>query len=228
MQPYLFPYVGYFNLIQASEQFVFYDDVNYIRRGWINRNKILNNGSEILFTVPLSCATPNRLIKDISHCIDDRWRNKFYNKLLHSYGKSPFFSSVVDVVMAPFDEPLSSVADIAIGSIASVYRYLDIPLKYTRSSVCSPQTQGMEKSDRLIDITQSLGFKELVNPSGGKTLYEKSYFRGKGVELSFIKTPLVAYPQHDKSFIPWLSIIDVLMFCSKDKVVELINQYELE
>lgn len=227
MQPYFFPYIGYFNLIQASDLFVFYDDVNYIRRGWINRNTILSQQGSMLFTVPVSRASPNRLIKDVSVCADSHWKNKFYRQLMHSYKKAPFFNSVIDVVFEPLDGATSSVADLAIRSITSVYRYLGVDYEHTRSSVCSPQTQGMEKADRLIAITRDLGFHSLVSAPGGKALYKKGYFKSQGVELSFIETPLVGYAQYDDTFVPWLSIIDALMFCSKKRVIELINYYNL-
>ena len=98
MQPYIFPYIGYFHLIEASDKFVFYDDVNYIKRGWINRNRILLNNTDFLFTIPTLKASQNKLIYEIKPIIDEKWKRKFYSNLEFSYKKAPYYSDVIKLV----------------------------------------------------------------------------------------------------------------------------------
>ena len=228
MQPYLFPYIGYFHLIDASDTFVFYDDVHYIKRGWINRNRMLNSGKPLLFTVPVSKASQNNLINEQRLVLDENWKHKFLNQLTHSYRKATFFPEVSELVRKVFDQDHGSIANLTIESIKSVFRYLGKQTSFVKSSDCSPSTKGIEKADRLIQITKDLGYDAYVNAIGGKELYSKDYFAAKGVELSFVKSNNINYRQFSGEFVPWLSIIDVLMFNEKELVVEFFSEYSLE
>jgi hypothetical protein len=227
MQPYVFPYIGYFHLINASDLFVFYDDVNYITRGWINRNRILLNGKDYLFTVPVSNASRNRLINETSIEIDHIWRNKFHKTLVHSDRKAPYFPQVVNIIISVFSKQYSNVSDLAITSTVSVYDYLGMQLNHTKSSACSPETKGMDNADRLIEITKRQGYKKYVNAAGGINLYSKDYFRAKGVELGFVKSDPVEYRQYTNDFVPWLSIVDVMMFNDAGTIMELFTKYKV-
>ena len=100
----------------------------------------------------------------------------------------------------------------SIKSITSVYQYLDKDIKWTKSSIASPETKGMEKADRLIQINKNLGYQSYINAIGGQELYIKEYFNSKGIKLNFVKSQKVEYRQFDNDFVPWLSIIDILMF----------------
>ncbi len=228
MQPYVFPYIGYFHLIHASSVFVFFDDVHYIRRGWINRNRILYQGRELLFTIPVQKASRNKLIKDISPLTDSKWKDAFYEKLLHCYKKAPFFSDCIEPVMSVFSRDYLDITDLAIKSISVVLSYLGIDFSHTKSSICSPSTKGLEKADRLATITKTLGYNNYVNAIGGKELYSKEQFLNKGVNLHFVKSSLIDYPQYSECFVPWLSIIDIIMFCSKEQTIDFLSEYSLE
>ncbi|WP_353894438.1 WbqC family protein [Proteinivorax hydrogeniformans] len=228
MQPYIFPYLGYFHLIQSSELFIFYDDVNYIKRGWINRNKVLCNGKELLFTIPVQKASMNKLIMEISPLIEKAWIDKFYNQLYHSYRKAPYFDEAIEPIMSIFDTKHNTISDLAIESITTIYSYLGINFKYNKSSICSPETRGMDKADRLIEITKKHGFENYVNAPGGKQIYSKDYFASKGVNLSFIKSSNVSYSQYSEKFVDGLSVIDVIMFNSKEETKKLLSFYTIE
>ncbi len=227
MQPYIFPYIGYFHLIEASDLIVFYDDVNYIKQGWINRNRILMNDKDYLFTVPLKGSSSNKLINEIPPIINTKWKNSFYKQLTSSYRKAPFFSENIDRIMSVFDVEYKNISDLSIKSIVFTYNYLGINLKYKKSSICSPETKGMEKSDRLIEIAKKLKFINYLNQSGGNKLYSKDYFNSKGINLDFLYSKNIEYEQFGKYFVPCLSIIDVLMFNSKDKILQLFSCYEV-
>jgi len=227
MQPYIFPYIGYFHLIEATEKIVFYDDVNYIKRGWINRNRILINNSDFLFTIPVEKASQNKLINEINPLIDSNFIDKFFAQIETAYKKAPYYYDVVEILKTVFSKHYENIADLAINSIRSVYKYLDKDIQWTKSSISSPETKGMDKADRLIEITKNLGYQKYINAIGGQELYQKEYFNNKGVKLNFVKSQKIEYKQFNNDFVPWLSIIDILMFNDKNAVREQITAHNI-
>jgi hypothetical protein len=227
MQPYIFPYLGYFQLIKAVDTFVFYDDVNFIKKGWVNRNKILVNGKEGFITVPLKKASQNKLIKDIDVLIDEVWLQQFFKTLEQNYKKAPYFESTYKLIKAVFEKPYTSISDLAILSVMEVSYYLGIDISFKESSIAFPETMGHERAKRLQQITQLCRSSHYVNPQGGKILYNKMDFKLKGVTLSFIDNQLLPYKQYNHEFVNGLSIIDVLMFNSKAEVKKMLNNYQL-
>jgi hypothetical protein len=220
MQPYIFPYLGYFHLIESTDKIVFYDDVNYIKGGWINRNRILLNKSDFLFTIPIEKASRNKLINEVRPINTIYFTNKFFAQIETAYKNAPYYKDVVEILRAVFSEQYIDVTDLAIKSITSVYKYLDKDIKWTKSSIASPETKGMENADRLIQINKNLGYQNYINTIGGQDLYSKEYFNSKGVQLNFIKSQKIEYKQFDNDFVPWLSIIDILIFNDKNAVKE--------
>jgi len=229
MQPYIFPYIGYFHLIESTDQIVFYDDVSYIKQGWINRNRILSNGKPLTFTIPLSKASSFELISNtfINKDIYAIWKTKFLKTLKQSYSRAPFFEPVFTLISSVLDADYESVSDLAISSVALVYKFLDREIRYTTSSICSPSTTGLDKADRIIKITRDMGYDSYVNPVGGQELYDKSYFQDRGVQLGFVQSREIEYRQFGDEFVPWLSIIDLLMFNSKTSMEEILSAYEI-
>lgn len=229
MQPYVYPYIGYFHLIQSASEIVFYDDVNYIKQGWINRNRILSGNRDFMFTIPVADASQNRLIKDVVPLLDSgRWREKFIRQLHQSYGRAPHFAQAIDCVMEPLKNSHASIADLAIDSIRAVYDYLDLKLNYLRSSECCADTKNLPRADRLISITKNLGYSRYVNSPGGVDLYDRQYFLSAGVELSFLSSKSIYYEQGRKEFVPNLSIIDVLMFNDKKTIRSMLSEFNVE
>ncbi len=227
MQPYVFPYLGYFQLINAVDTFVFYDDVNFIKRGWINRNKILCNNKDLLFTIPLAKASQNKIIKDVEILIDEYWISNFLKTLDQNYKKAPYFKETFQLVSSVFKLEYNSISELAIASIILISRYLEININFEVSSRKYFSTQGQEKSERLINIAKESGCENYINPIGGLELYNKTAFKKKGINLHFIKNELKPYKQFNNEFVNGLSIIDVLMFNSKIEIKELINNYKL-
>ena len=227
MQPYAFPYFGYFCLIESSDLIVFYDDVNFIKGGWINRNRILNNGNPELFNVFLSGASSFKQIKEIMLFDDDKKIESTLNKIKNAYRNAPYFYEVFPIIEKVFEFRQVSISDFAILSIQAVYDYLDLNLNSTISSVCSPHTKGLNKVERLVTMTKELGYKNYINVMGGKDLYNKEEFAQHGVNLYFNKPLLTPYDQKtDGDFHPYLSIIDVMMYCSKEQIINMIRNYE--
>lgn len=227
MQPYLFPYLGYFHLIEATNEIVFYDDVNYTKKGFINRNNILLNGKAHRFSIPIEKASQNKLINESYPKMDDKYLRKFFETLEVAYKKAPFYEEVLEMIEDVFDSGYDTIADMAIFSIVKTYEYLGKDIKYLRSSICSPETQGIEKADRLIRITKKLGYENYINAAGGRDIYTKEQFDKKGIQLSFIQSKWSEYLQYDNEFVSGLSIIDLLMFNSPESVMEHLEEYSL-
>ncbi|WP_282015387.1 WbqC family protein [Marinifilum flexuosum] len=227
IQPYVFPYLGYFQLLHAVENVVFYDDVNFIKRGWINRNQILVNGKEFMFTIPLRKASQNKLINEIELVEKQLFIQKFRLQLKLAYAKAPYYHDVKEVIESVFVGDYSNIGDLAIVSILAVYRYLNMDLNWMKSSEEFCETKGQEKADRLIHISKMLACDTYINPVGGKSLYHKDYFAKHGIDLSFIESGKINYKQFENDFVPYLSIIDVMMFNDKAAVIELLNNFKI-
>lgn len=226
MQPYIFPYIGYFQLINAVDKFVIYDDVNFINKGWINRNRILNNGKESLFTIPLKEASQNKLINEIEVNWDDSWKSKFFKTLEQCYKKAPFYQAILPIIeqtLSLDDEVISKITE---SNLRLICEYLDINTEIVSSSVIYQNT-GLKAQERILDICLQEKSTQYINPIGGLELYDKGYFEAKNIKLNFIKSSAVEYPQFKNEFVPWLSMIDVLMFNSKEKIKDFLNNYEL-
>lgn len=231
MQPYIFPYIGYFQLIYASDVFVFYDDVNFIKQGWINRNKILGPNDPILFSVPLKKISSNKLIKDVEINIGvyQKWYKKFMKSLKQVYAKAPFFSEMFPLIQTVLEKPESHfINDLAIKSVTSITDYLQLSTNFYKSSESFEESQQLDKAERLFYINKKLGAQKYVNAIGGKELYDRNQFQQESIDLHFLKPDLSAYEQFNNDFKPGLSIIDVLMFNSKEDVVRQLSNYHLE
>lgn len=228
MQPYFMPYVGYFQLIKASDMFVAYDDVTYIKQGWINRNNLLMNGVAHKFTIPLSNGSSNVLIKDvlISAKSFDQWKKNFYKTLMSSYRKAPEYNHVMELMDQILSKVPVYIADLAIQSIQETLTYLGIPKSiYKSSEICN--NTDLSSQQRVLDICQQVGADVYINPLGGQELYSKDVFKEYNLELFFIKPNNIVYPQFKNEFVPWLSMIDLLMFNSPEEIQGMLDCYEL-
>jgi hypothetical protein len=229
MQPYFFPYIGYFQLIAAVNKFVIYDDVNFIKGGWINRNNILINKKSSLFTVPLVKVSSNTLINDtkINLKFYNVWKVKFLRSLEHSYKKAPCFTEVYNLIENVLEiNENDLISKLAVNSIKNVIDYLqlDTEICETLENYNNKTKNGQE---RILDICRVEQASQYINPIGGIELYSKNTFKENGIVLNFVKSKPIVYTQFDNNFSPWLSIIDVLMFNSVSDVNKMINQYEL-
>ncbi len=226
MQPYFFPYIGYFQLINAVDVFVVYDDVNYIKKGWINRNTILVNESSHLFSVPLQNMSQNKLINEIEISESNKWKIDFLKTINASYKKAPFYAGVYPVIekIINFNQP--NLALYIQYSIQQLCDYLKINTQFITSSEIIKNNE-LKGENKILDICVQLGATNYINAIGGKDLYDSAHFSEKNIKLQFIKSEKIEYKQFKNEFIPWLSIIDVLMFNSKSDVVRMLNQYDL-
>lgn len=229
MQPYLFPYIGYFQLINAVDKFVVYDDVNFIKGGWINRNNLLINKKINLFTVPLDKPSPFALINETQINVNfyETWKVKFLRSIEQSYKKAPFYKEVYTLIENVLENnDINLISKLAVKGIKSICEYLHIETEIVTTSEIYNNKQ-YKAQDRVLDICSIEKASQYINVSGGVALYSKETFKEHGLVLNFIKSNTISYKQFDNEFVPWLSIIDVLMFNSVEETNNLINQYEL-
>lgn len=226
MQPYLFPYVGYFQLIRAADVFVFYDDVDFIKQGWINRNRILINGNDHLFTVPCHNVSSNETIRDV--IVHENWRNdKLLKKIRLAYANADAFDTAFPVIREVILQDWKYISAFAQESAKRVASYLDIDIDFYQSSDL-PADPSLERADRLIELTKHFGAASYINMEGGKELYNKPYFSERGIELHFLEPQLPEYNQYNaNTFHPGLSIIDVMMNVSKEDIQPMLSSYQL-
>lgn len=227
MQPYLFPYIGYFQLIHAVDLFVIYDDVQFIKRGWINRNKLLVNGKEHLFTFSLQKSPRNTNINEKIFSSDNNYEKiKFLQLIEYNYKKAPFFNEVYPIIQRIMSCNDQNLCSFIYNSLMIICDYLEIKTRFIFSSQIN-KDDSLKGEERIISINKSLHSSCYINPIGGVELYSKSRFKQEGIDLYFLKPKPIQYKQFNSDFIPWLSIIDVLMFNSKDTVRTFLDEYEL-
>ncbi len=230
MQPYLFPYIGYFQLIHAVDKFVVYDDVQYIQRGFINRNKILVNQKEHLFTFSVKKA-PRQYNINERYFTENFYheRDSFLKTIERSYkNNTDNFSEIYNLLRECLDVNVEkyNVAQINERTIRLLCDYMNVNVKFIKSSELN-SIKGLKGQERILNINLELGSSHYINAIGGEELYSKEYFLGNGIDLNFLKTKSISYKQNNPNFVPNLSIIDVLMFNSKEEIRSLLAQYEL-
>ncbi|MCK0152857.1 WbqC family protein [Alcanivorax sp. S6407] len=223
MQPYLFPYIGYFQLICASDLFLIYDDVAYIKQGYINRNNILSASGVTRFTVPVPGGSSNKLISDLAFSDNVV---KVIRTVEQSYSKAPYFDDVFPIIRGVMEFEDRSIASVCKKSYEEIFSYLGLDKEFRKTSDLEYERTS-QPVGRLLSLCHKFGADCYINASGGRKLYSKREFANKGVDLKFIDSMAVEYTQCHHGFIPNLSMIDVLMSCSKEEVLELLGRYSL-
>jgi hypothetical protein len=211
MQPYFMPYIGYFQLINSTDLFIFYDNVNYIKGGWINRN-VLSNGYK--FTLPLKSVSSFKKINEI----DVDWNSKDITKIYKTFKQQFSKSENYDLVMPLFEKIIETkpdtISETSILSIKLFCDYLGIKTKLKKSSECD-YVKSDNKSDNIISLCKSENMISYTNPIGGKDLYDEKYFSEKGINLKFIKGS------------PSASIFELCMKNNKNDLYNKLDEYEI-
>lgn len=226
MQPYFLPYIGYFQLIASVDEFIIYDNIKYTKKGWINRNRLLQKGKGVAFTLPLLKASDSLNVVDrrLAEAYD---RKKLLNKIRGYYSNAPHYASVFPLVerIVAYDD--NNLFRYIYNSVVEICTYLSITTDITVSSEVDID-QNLKSQDRVLALCKARGALTYINPSGGMDLYHPRAFQMEGMQLKFIKSHPLEYEQFGAKFVPWLSIVDVLMFNSQSKVEDMvINGYEL-
>ena len=226
MQPYFVPYIGYWQLLNAVDKYVIYDDVNFIKGGWINRNRILMNGEPRYFNLPMLGASPNKLINQIAVNQDGKFRSKNIQIIKDAYKKAPYFLQVFPVIEQILLCEKTNLAENIAESIRIICDYLGIQTEILISSSLQKDC-SLKGQDKVISICNLLGATEYYNAIGGQDLYSFSDFEKEGIQLRFLKTEPMEYVQFGNSFHSNLSIIDVMMFNAKEEIREMLQKYIL-
>jgi len=212
MQPYFFPYFGYFQLINTVDYFVIFDDVNYIKRGWINKNRILQNGEISNITLPVQNASQNRKINQHNRIIDTKALGKLKKQIKFAYAKAPNFKEVYPLLEIIIEHPETNLSKYITNSLTTVSKYLGLKTQFIYASELSNNDDWNNAEKRIINITKQLGGTHYLNLPGGESLYNKATFNAQSLSLEFIKPVFEPYLQIKVAeFQQGLSIIDLLM-----------------
>ncbi len=228
MQPYFFPYLGYFQLIKSVDKFIIFDDVNYINKGWINRNRILVNGKEFVFTIPLEKASQNKLINEIEIVNEERWKTKLIKTLEKNYKHAPFYSDTISIIKEIILNSEKKLSKYILNSIKGLVDYFELNTKIIDSSSVY-KTEQLKGSQKIFEICRQEKAEAYINPIGASKLglYNKVSFEQHNIKLFYLKTENIVYSQFQNEFVPWLSIIDVLMFNGRQATGDKLNKFEL-
>jgi hypothetical protein len=227
MQPYFFPYIGFFQLMSACDVFVMRDDAQYIKDGWVNRNRILVHSRPAWLTFPVASADHRRSINQREYLMEGRKRPlSLLRKIEGAYRTAPHFSSAIPLVEEIMSHPGANVASFNINLLRTLARAFGITARIAVSSEVDKQT-GLVGPAMVVELCRQFNADRYVNPIGGIHLYDSAYFSANGLELSFLQSSVPSYPQFGMPHVASLSIIDVMMFNGLDAIKQMLGQYRL-
>lgn len=246
MQPYFFPYLGYFQLINAVDNYILYNRVNYKKKSWLNRNYMLSagNGTPVQFGIPLTNASSNKMINEVKIHNNLNWRQKFLRTVFFNYKRAPYFNDVYPLIENIINARYEYLYTFNNNSIIKIADYLNIQTKIITDDAYFNELEAhLANRDkyfhnydkhtysarvlRVLEICKERNADVYYNAIGGQTLYDKELFRKHNIELGFIETKPITYIQFEHAFISGLSIIDVMMFNSLEKIHELLCEYDI-
>ncbi len=226
MQPYFLPYIGYFQLLASVDQFIVYDNIKYTKKGWINRNRMLLNGRDAMFSLPLKKGSDllDVVERELAADFD---RTKLLNQFKGAYGRAAQFESTYPILERIVLHEEANLFRYIHHSIVQLCEHLSIDTDIRISSEMHIDHE-LKSQDKVLALCKAAGADTYINTIGGIELYAKADFRIQGIDLQFIKTRPFEYAQFGDAFVPWLSILDVLMFNPLNTVRSYINEnYEL-
>ncbi len=224
MQPYFMPYIGYFQLMNAVDEFIVYDNIKFTKKGWINRNRILVHGSDAFVTLPLKKDSDFLDVRE--RCLSEEWKEeskKIMKRIEEAYRQAPQFKLVYPLAEKIMLEEENNLFKFIFNSITTLKNYLLIQTPLVISSGI-PINHQLKAEEKVLALCKAKKANAYLNPIGGVELYSRENFKGEGIELQFIKTNDFKYVQFENDFIPFLSILDVLMFNSPEKINEYLTK----
>jgi len=229
MQPYFFPYLGYFSLINYTNIWVVFDTAQFIRHGWIERNRILGpEGDWNYIRVPLKKYHRETKIKDVKIRNEESWRDKIFAQLVHYKKKAPYYKNVINFLEDAFKFETESISHLNTHLLKKTFEYLGISFEYIIFSESNITISSVNAPDEwALNITKALKGDTYVNPPGGIEFFDRKKYVENKIDLQFLKIKLKPYDQKQNEFIPGLSIIDVMMFNTPKRIREMLHDYEL-
>ena len=216
MQPYFLPYIGYLQLISAVDLFIVYDNIKYTKKGWINRNRLLQNDNDVIFSLPLKKDSDYLTVCERELAADFN-RNKLLHQFKNAYRHAPYFTQIFPLIEQVVDYDQSNLFEFLHHSIVKVCEYLGITTKIEISSSINID-HALKNQDKVLALCEVVSASVYVNAIGGIDLYSKETFHDKGLALKFIQSQPFEYPQFGQAFVPCLSIVDVMMFNSRETI----------
>ena len=228
MQPYLFPYIGYWQLINAVDTFVVYDNIQFTKKGWFHRNNILLNNKRTLFSIPLKKDSDYLNVID-RYLSDDSEKEikKILSKIKTAYKKAPYYENVYPLISEILLYDKKNLFEYIVNSIRKICQYLNIETKIIISSTIDID-HTLKSQEKVVSINKALKSKQYINPIGGTELYKTNNFEKENIQLTFLESDVPQYKQFNDEFIPYLSIIDIMMFNSKDEIKEMLKSFTLK
>jgi hypothetical protein len=230
MQPYFFPYLGYFSLIKSADRFIIFDTPQFIRHGWIERNQILNFKSENLYIkVPLNKNSLGTPINEMTINNNLDWRKKIYAQLVVYKKKAPFYKEVIRLIEDIFRIETFSIVELNKVALMKVCNYLNIHTPISTYSSMDIEIEEVKSPDEwALNICKALNAKSYINPKGGQSFFDIQKFVNEGVDISFLHSSAPPYVQLGQEFIPFLSIIDVMMFNDVEVIADMLDKYTIK
>lgn len=231
MQPYFMPYLGYFSLIKNTDDFILFDTVQFIRHGWIERNRILKpNGGWQYFQVPIIKENGrDTIIKEVKINNSEKWKSRILGQLQHYKKRAPYYNKVVELLDDIFKADYDDIVLLNKASLERVCKYLGVDSKISVFSEMSLDVAPATAPDEwALNICKAIdGADEYWNPVGGVSFFDKNKYRNAGIKICFQEMILTPYRQLGNEFEPGLSIIDVMMFNSPESINEMLENYRI-
>jgi hypothetical protein len=229
MQPYFFPYLGYFSLIQNSDRWIVFDEVQFIRHGWIERNRILKPGVGWQYiSVPLEKHSREQIIKEIRIRNSEDWESKIFRQLEHYKKIAPYYSTIIGFLNKTFELNFESITKLNAYILSETCKYIGVNFNYQIYSEMNLHIeQPNSPGDWALNISKAINATEYFNPPGGIEIFDQEAFKSANIKLKFLNINLFDYFQGKRPFEPGLSIIDVMMFNSPEEIRKMLTQYEI-
>ena len=222
MQPYFLPYIGYWQLIADADAFVIYDNIKYTKHSWINRNRFLLNGEPRVFSLPLRHG-PDEADVIEREIAGNYLPQDLMRRFEGAYKKAPHYAETMEVIVRVLWCKDVNLFGYIRNSVEEIAGHLGITTPIIRSSAIEIDHMNLKSQDKVLAICKALNATEYVNASGGVELYDRIKFQEQGIRLDFIRSKALRYQQFGETFVPWLSIVDVLMFNPIEQVREIIQ-----
>lgn len=226
MQPYFLPYLGYFQLINKVDTFILLDEVQFIRHGWIERNRVLNSNEGWQYIkVPLIGHSRDTLIKNILIRNSEDWQSKLFAQLVCYKRKAPFYKEVIQFLIEALRTNFDAIAKLNKHLLIEICKYLDTDTEIIVFSEMDCNLENIKyPGDWALEISKSIGADTYINPIDGKSLFDKNKFTNENIDLKFMEPELKMYNQNSNTFESGLSVIDAMMFCEKDEIKYMLAQ----
>jgi hypothetical protein len=229
MQPYFFPYIGYFSLIKHVDHFILFDTPQFIRHGWVDRNRTLSaNGDPIYIRVPLMKHHQTTPINELKIRFLENWQEKIFAQLTPYKKRAPNYKQTIDLLKYILSKQFTQLAPLNHHITTILCEHLNIQTPITKWSSMDMKIEEVREPDEwALNICKAMGSNSYINPIGGVSFFDRNKYEKNGIEIKFLNSIPAQYPQLNTNFQPFLSIIDILMFNSPKNIQEMLNQFEL-